>query len=61
MEDILARVWENLVGRVGGRLTLHLVLQPTMAAILAIRAGLKDAREGRPAVTVVNKWCGGLQ
>ena len=48
MEDALARVWENLVGRVGGPLTFRLILQPMMAAILAIRAGVKDAREGRP-------------
>ena len=48
MEDVLARVWENLVGRVGGPLTFRLILQPMMAAILAIRAGVKDAREGRP-------------
>jgi hypothetical protein len=49
MENVLARVWENLAGRVGGTLTFRLILQPTMAAILAIRAGLKDAREVRPA------------
>ena len=48
MEDVLARVWENLVGRVGGPLTFRLILQPMMAAILAIRARVKDAREGRP-------------
>jgi hypothetical protein len=29
-------------------MTFRLVLQPTMATLLAIRAGLKDAREGRP-------------
>jgi hypothetical protein len=28
---------------------LRLLLQPTMAAIYAIRSGLKDARDGRPA------------
>lgn len=49
MEDLLARVWENLVGRVGGPMTFRLILQPTMAALLAFRAGLKDAREDRPA------------
>jgi hypothetical protein len=49
MEDALARVWENHVGRVGGPLTFRLILQPTMAALLAIRAGVKDVREGRPA------------
>ena len=45
MDDLLARVWENLVGRVGGPMTFRLILQPTMAVFLAIRAGLKDARE----------------
>jgi hypothetical protein len=47
MEDMLSRVWENLIGRVGGPLTLRLLIQPTVATILAIRAGLQDAREGR--------------
>jgi len=28
---------------------LRLVIQPTVATILAIRAGLRDARQGRPA------------
>ena len=36
-----------LIGRTDGPLTLRLIFQPTVAAILAIRAGLKDAREGR--------------
>lgn len=43
------RVWDNLIGRVGGPLTFRLILQPAVAAIFAILAGLKDAREGRPA------------
>lgn len=30
-------------------MTFRLVLQPTVATLVAIRAGLKDAREGRPA------------
>ena len=49
MEDFFARVWEKLVGRVGGPMTFRLILQPLVAALLAIRAGLQDAREGRPA------------
>jgi hypothetical protein len=48
MKDLLARVWMNVVGRVGGPMTFRIILQPTMAALLALRAGLKDAREGRP-------------
>jgi hypothetical protein len=48
LEEILTRVWGNLIGRVHGPLTFRLILQPIVAAILATRAGLKDAREGRP-------------
>ena len=47
MEETLIRVWEDLVGRVGGPLTLRLFIQPTVATILAIRAGLNDGRQGR--------------
>jgi hypothetical protein len=47
--EIGTRFLENMVARVSGPMSLRLVLQPTMAAIFAIRSGLKDAREGRPA------------
>ena len=47
MKDLLARVWTNVVGRVGGPMTFRIILQPTMATLLALRAGLKDAREGQ--------------
>ncbi len=36
-----------LIGRTIGPMKFRLILQPAMAAIFAIRAGLKDAREGR--------------
>ena len=49
MEDLLTRIFENLIGRVSGPMKFRLVLQPLMAAIFAIRSGLKDAKEGRPA------------
>jgi hypothetical protein len=49
MEDILRRFWGNLIGRATGPINFRLVIQPTVASILAIRAGIKDAREGRPA------------
>ncbi|MGB7097878.1 MAG: hypothetical protein WBD95_03810 [Xanthobacteraceae bacterium] len=45
--EYFARIWEMLVGRADGPLTLRLIFQPTVAVIFAIRAGLKDAREGR--------------
>lgn len=48
MEELLSRFWDGLVSRVGGPMTFRLILQPTMAALLALRAGMKDAHEGRP-------------
>jgi len=47
VEAKLARAWANLSGRIGGPLTFRLIVQPTVAAIFAIRAGVKDFREGR--------------
>ena len=47
MPEYFARVWEMLIGRVDGPLTFRFVVQPTVAAIFAIRAGLRDARQGR--------------
>ena len=49
VEEFLTRMWEGLAARVGGPMTFRLILQPTMAGLLALRAGLRDAREGRPA------------
>ena len=48
MEEMIVRGWEGLVDRIGGPMTFRLILQPAMAVLLAVRAGLKDAREGRP-------------
>jgi hypothetical protein len=39
----------ELIGRVHGPFAFRFVLQPIMAAIYAIRVGVKDAREGKPA------------
>jgi hypothetical protein len=47
IQEYFARIWEMLVGRADGPLTLRLIFQPTVAVIFAIRAGLKDARQGR--------------
>jgi len=44
---MFARVWANLIGRIGGPMTFRLVLQPTVAVCFAIRGGIRDAREGR--------------
>ena len=40
--------WGELWSRVGGPLDFRLVLQPAMAIAIAIRAGVNDARSGRP-------------
>ena len=48
MEDVLARFWGDMVARVGGPLTFRLILQPLVATVFAIRAGILDARTGRP-------------
>ena len=39
---------EHLSGRAGGPITFRLIVQPTIAVILAIRDGLKDAKAGQP-------------
>jgi len=47
-ESLPHRVVELLMGRSSGPLTLRLILQPSLATLFAIRAGLADARAGRP-------------
>ena len=45
--EFFNHVWEMLIGRASGPLSLRLLVQPTVAAILAVRAGLRDARAGQ--------------
>jgi hypothetical protein len=49
VEEFLIRTWDELVSRDSGPLHFRLVLQPIVAAVLAIRAGIRDARQDRPA------------
>ena len=49
MEEVLSRIFENLIERVSGPMKFRLILQPLMAIIFAVRSGLKDAKEGKPA------------
>ena len=51
MDDIVGRVWGDLAGRVTGPMWFRLLLQPSVAAFLAVRAGLQDAKAGRPLYT----------
>src|SRR5262245_38440163 len=48
IRDMIAQGWENFTERGSGPMSLRFILQPTLASLLAIRAGWKDARAGRP-------------
>ncbi len=48
LDEALARGWENLVGRWGGPMSFRLLVQPAVAILFALRAGLKDARQNEP-------------
>lgn len=47
IQDVVARQWHDLLARPSGPLSFRFILQPAMAAIAAIRAGIVDARTGR--------------
>lgn len=47
IQELVARQWHDLLARPSGPLSFRFILQPTMAAIAAVRAGLVDARTGR--------------
>lgn len=51
MDDVMARFWTDMADRVSGPMSFRLILQPLVAASFAIRAGLQDARAGRPLYT----------
>ena len=48
MDDVVARIWTDLIGRINGPMSFRIILQPVMAILLAFRDGLADARAGRP-------------
>ena len=45
--DMIERGWDNFLARPNGSLSLRFILQPSMAALLALRAGVQDAKEAR--------------
>lgn len=47
--EMLSRSIEQLLGRAIGPLQFRFFVMPTVVTLIAIRAGLKDARESRPA------------
>ncbi len=48
LADLGSRIVDNFAGRVSGPMKFRLVMQPLMAAIFAVRAGLLDGRTGQP-------------
>jgi hypothetical protein len=48
MDEMWTRVGEQLMARVSGPMHFRLVLQPGMALVLAVIAGIKDAKAGKP-------------
>ena len=48
MDDLLTRMWSDLVARVHGPFSFRFLIQPLMALIYATRDGIVDARQGRP-------------
>lgn len=48
LEDAWTRLFEHLVERPDGPMAFRFLMQPLMAATMAFRAGLRDARTGAP-------------
>ena len=46
--QMLSRGVDHLIGRFSGPLNFRLFIMPAVVTVLAIRAGLRDAREGQP-------------
>jgi hypothetical protein len=49
MEDLIVRLHDAVVDRLHGPLKFRFLMQPVVAAIFAVRAGMADARRGQPA------------
>jgi hypothetical protein len=56
MDDVLTRIGTQLLERVSGPMKFRLVLQPCMAAFFAIKAGLADAKLGKPPYFYALLW-----
>jgi hypothetical protein len=48
MEDYAARFWNDIANRPEGPLAFRFYLQPAMAFFMASKAGIADAKTGRP-------------
>lgn len=47
--DAISRGWDNFLARPGGPLNLRFYLQPAIGLIAALRAALRDVKEGHSA------------
>ena len=55
MDEIFARVWSDFVARTTGPMWFRLLIQPAVAAVFGVRAGLRnrrDASQSQPARTL---------
>lgn len=46
-EETFERLWQNLIDRPNRQMAFRFILQPSMAAIFAVRHGISDARSNR--------------
>jgi hypothetical protein len=46
--DVLTRIYHDILARPTGPLNFRLVMMPIVVSVLAVRAHLRDVREGRP-------------
>jgi hypothetical protein len=49
MKSTLIQTWNDLIGRPSGPFGLRFIIQPAVVLVLAIRAGLADAKTNKPA------------
>jgi len=49
LDELFSRALVQMLDRTAGPFHLRFILQPTVAALFALRAGLKDAKAHRPA------------
>ncbi len=49
MEELFVRLQDAVMSRLQGPLKFRFIIQPLMAVIFAVRAGMGDGRNGRPA------------
>src|SRR5262245_18774137 len=49
MDNAVTQAWQEIAARPEGPIAFRVYLQPAMAVFFAVRDGLSDARNGRPA------------